>query len=268
MNPVDAMPRIRKPNNLFRKLVLLFLLTATYALGLILLLPKVPWFPLVLFAVFADGAVAVVAGFSTRLLLSGCSWFTRTSMAALLPVAGMAILGYFSDREIGLDVYALRLGYLSWVDVIQLSAGIMASWATLWAWGRPKRREAPTGNSVEPVRSAQVVEPRRVQSTRSWSLGTRLRLGSSLAPQSRRISRVRPRLAPGTPSRPRRARRSLLQRPHVTLALVEEHRCPYCLEPVLRTDGRGVKECEVCHTLHHADCWAITGSCQVPHLNS
>ena len=54
----------------------------------------------------------------------------------------------------------------------------------------------------------------------------------------------------------------------IQLAMVEEHRCPYCLDPVSRNDPRGVKECDVCHTLHHADCWAITGVCQVPHLNT
>jgi hypothetical protein len=29
-----------------------------------------------------------------------------------------------------------------------------------------------------------------------------------------------------------------------------------------------VVECEICHTLHHADCWAITGACQVPHFTA
>jgi hypothetical protein len=29
-----------------------------------------------------------------------------------------------------------------------------------------------------------------------------------------------------------------------------------------------VVECDVCHALHHKDCWDITGFCQVPHLNS
>jgi ribosomal protein L37AE/L43A len=53
----------------------------------------------------------------------------------------------------------------------------------------------------------------------------------------------------------------------IVLAPVEVHRCPYCLEPVKRNDPRGVVECDVCHTLHHADCWAITGTCQVPHYN-
>jgi hypothetical protein len=23
----------------------------------------------------------------------------------------------------------------------------------------------------------------------------------------------------------------------------------------------------VCHTRHHADCWSVTGVCQVPHQN-
>ena len=58
------------------------------------------------------------------------------------------------------------------------------------------------------------------------------------------------------------------RKPQIQFAIVEEHRCPYCLDAVTRTDPRGVEECKVCHTLHHADCWAITGVCQVPHLNN
>jgi hypothetical protein len=34
---------------------------------------------------------------------------------------------------------------------------------------------------------------------------------------------------------------------------------------VTKRDPRGVKICKVCKTWHHADCWAITGVCQVPH---
>jgi ribosomal protein L37AE/L43A len=45
----------------------------------------------------------------------------------------------------------------------------------------------------------------------------------------------------------------------------EEHRCPYCLETVEDNDPRGVKICPICGTYHHADCWTITGVCQVPH---
>jgi hypothetical protein len=67
--------------------------------------------------------------------------------------------------------------------------------------------------------------------------------------------------------RPKKKRLSR-RKPKIQFALVEEHRCPYCLDAVSRNDPRGVKECDVCHTLHHADCWSITGVCQVPHLNT
>jgi hypothetical protein len=49
---------------------------------------------------------------------------------------------------------------------------------------------------------------------------------------------------------------------------VVEDRCPYCFDVIKRNDPRGVQVCEVCGTPHHADCWAITGKCQVPHLNT
>jgi uncharacterized Zn-finger protein len=53
----------------------------------------------------------------------------------------------------------------------------------------------------------------------------------------------------------------------VQIAAFEEHRCPYCLQDIKRDDIRGSVECPICHTLHHKDCWDITGTCQVPHLN-
>ncbi len=49
---------------------------------------------------------------------------------------------------------------------------------------------------------------------------------------------------------------------------VVEDRCPYCFDVIKRNDPRGVQTCDVCGTQHHADCWAITGKCQVPHLNT
>jgi hypothetical protein len=48
---------------------------------------------------------------------------------------------------------------------------------------------------------------------------------------------------------------------------IEEHRCPFCLEVVEKNDPRGVKVCPICHTYHHADCWEVTGTCQVPHYH-
>ncbi|MFN2143918.1 MAG: RING finger protein, partial [Anaerolineales bacterium] len=47
----------------------------------------------------------------------------------------------------------------------------------------------------------------------------------------------------------------------------EEHTCPYCLDKVEKDDPRGVKICPICKTWHHADCWGITGACQIPHMH-
>lgn len=49
---------------------------------------------------------------------------------------------------------------------------------------------------------------------------------------------------------------------------VIEDRCPYCFDIVKKSDPRGIHVCEVCGTPHHADCWAVTGKCQMPHLNT
>jgi hypothetical protein len=272
MNPVDALPRTRKPAHLFRKLVLLVLLIAAYALGLVLLHLKTPWFPALLYVIFANCALAVVSGFGVRLLLSQRGWFIRSLVAAILPLAGLALLGYFTDWEFGIDVIALSLGYVSWVDLAQLVTGVLASWAALWAWHRPARREAAHAAVAALPRSPEVVQPRRARLPHNRPTLPRLRVStrSGAQPGSDRgpVARARTRLLPGRAA-PSVARiRTRFRRPHVQLALVEEHRCPYCLEPVSRSDPRGVKECEICHALHHADCWEITGTCQVPHLNA
>lgn len=47
-----------------------------------------------------------------------------------------------------------------------------------------------------------------------------------------------------------------------------EDRCPYCFDIIKPNDPRGVRVCPVCGTAHHADCWAVAGKCQVPHLNT
>jgi len=272
MNPADISVPVRRPRHLLRRLVLLSLLTVAYALGLVLLYFKAAWFPLPLFSFFADAMLAVVAGFGTRWLLMQRHWFLRFLVATILVISGLALLGYFTVWTIGVDVIALSRGYVSLDDMIHLATGITASWAALWAWYRPGTRDEESREDLELGPSAVIVQPRSTRQPISWIPRPRTRIGAGLdgRPGNGSSLSVRGRLKFVTkqPTRPKRVRNSRMRRPHVQLALVEEHRCPYCLEPVVRTDPSGVKECPVCHTLHHADCWAITGTCQVPHLNT
>lgn len=266
MTPAEISPRIRRPRHLARKLVLLALLTAAYSLGLVMLLQKVSWFPIVLFSYFATGTVSVVAGFGVRLLLSNRHWLIRSITATIMPLAGWAILGYFSDWTISVHITELIQGYVSWPDLFHIILGLTASWAALWAWYRPTTEDEEYSTSVELARQVGVFQSNRVRLPQNWNRRPRLRINSgngSRPPVSARLK-----LITRQPPRPKRRASSMFRRPHVQLAVVEEHRCPYCLEPVKRTDPGGAIECEVCHTLHHADCWAITGVCQVPHLNT
>jgi len=64
-----------------------------------------------------------------------------------------------------------------------------------------------------------------------------------------------------------KTRKSTVSDSPVRLSTDVEHRCPYCLEVVAPHDPRGIRECSICHTRHHADCWAVTGVCQVPHYH-
>ena len=275
MSPAENSPLVRKPGHLSRKLTLLLLLISAYALVLVLLFHEISGFPLILFDIFANCTIAIIAGFGARLVLSKRNWFIRSLAAMVTVVAGLAILGYFSQWKIGLDLIEISRGYLGWTDISHLTLGIMAALSALWAWRRRPRPSsieipAPVPVVPAPLNSTRSIRP-RIRLPQNWSLNlgamARPMVGTRSGNGSSPSVRARPKLVTGQALKPK-LRRSSRPRPHVQLALVEEHRCPYCLELVLRTDPGGVKECKVCHSLHHADCWAITGTCQVPHLNS
>jgi ribosomal protein L37AE/L43A len=63
-----------------------------------------------------------------------------------------------------------------------------------------------------------------------------------------------------------RSRMNRIRRKPIRLVGREEHRCPYCLDKVSMRDPAGVIVCPICHTAHHKQCWNVTGTCQVPHI--
>ncbi len=72
---------------------------------------------------------------------------------------------------------------------------------------------------------------------------------------------------PAKPLNPRQVKRRKKKNydNNVKLVGAESHRCPFCLEDIDQNDPRGVKICPICKTYHHADCWDVTGMCQIPH---
>lgn len=172
---------------------------------------------------------------------------------------------------------------MDWADPIHLVICLLMTVMALRAWQRTSYSDSPAVIEVDPISMSPVVPQTR------WTIRTPSSSSSSngrarIHQPDGWFARLRPSPRVGTRSNGGarstvlkeakkgstavRSRRKRSRRKAIEFALTGEHRCPYCLDPVTRTDARGVKECEVCHTLHHADCWAITGFCQVPHLNT
>ena len=189
----------------------------------------------------------------------------------------------FLDQVLALKIDArtlLDLSKLDWADPVHLAVSLLMTGLALYAW-----RPVHTPVIVEPLEVEYYSPPPvTTESIRGASNGrARVHLPESgllLQPTPARTPQPRTRSNNGSRPMVKRAakrvkgaashtksRRSRRKAAIQFASVVEEHRCPYCLDTVTRADPRGVKECEVCRSLHHADCWAITGMCQVPHLN-
>ncbi len=276
--------------HLLRKLILLVLLVVAATLGLVILFRESRTIPLTWFSFFADASLGFLAGMGSRLVLRRRHGLIQGLASAALSIVGLSMLGFFTDARLGigpLPTGSVHLPWLDWahlgslmllqplrptMDLLDLAHMVIAvdtSWIVLRAWkrrpansvARPnRRRQAPLARvSVGPHgRSGHVRAPAssssrpKVGGRRSGRPLISMRVAAVRSSASRRSSRWNP------------LRRKL----GVHLAVHEEHRCPYCLEDVNRRDARGVVECPICHTLHHKECWDVTGTCQVPHLNT
>ncbi len=284
-----------------RKGLLLFLLMVALALGLAILYRQKSSIPLILFNVLADASLGLLIGLGTRFVLRQRNALIQGIASAMLSAIGLALLGYLTNWKSGIGPFQIgwvKENWLNWahvslqlplqfgrngtdlMDLADLVIAVDTSWIALRAWKRSSRisrqpavsSPRPSGRSkARPARATAVSNVPVPKIRVPASIGT----GSSARPIIKRKKSGRPMISRPSGSafaRPggTRAKRwsPLRHKPEVQLAVYEEHRCPYCLEEVNRNDPRGVVECQVCHTLHHKDCWDITGSCQVPHLNT
>ena len=283
MTDPSLSPSQRPP--LWRRLLLLFLLAAAAALGIALLL-KVgrPGFPYLALLFLAAALLGLACGLGIRFLLKKRHWLVRLLSALAALFGGFFLLGFFSDWKYGFSLVDLYI--LEAASLIQLVVGLLAALLATLAWRRPEVL-IQTSTSISPpqpvVHADPPPQPSRAKKPRLAKSSAGVRVAESKRPAARR----KPKPAAGSRSRGRtaspkaaRVEKSPVVRPAksrtrrrerrrgVQFASTAEHRCPYCLEVVEPHDARGIVECKICHTLHHADCWAVTGTCQVPHLNS
>ncbi|MBI3739250.1 MAG: hypothetical protein HY258_09415 [Chloroflexi bacterium] len=282
--------------HLFRKLSLLFLLIVAIALGLVILFRQKTGIPLLWFNLLADAGLGLIAGAGSRILLRQRNGFIRGLASAAMAIIGLVVLGYFTDWKSGIGplqfvgrnaanwnrlthavssldwnntIRYLRIDRfdVNWFALAHMMIAIDSSWIALRAWNHSSPRV------LEPSVSSPRVRSRRRAARTSPSLAVvphvpaAQRVSVPGSNSRSRVKRRKPERVRSSGSSRSKAWNPLRRKPDVQLAVYEEHRCPYCLEPVKRNDPRGTVECDICHTLHHKDCWDITGSCQVPHLN-
>lgn len=229
-----------------------------------------------LMTVFSVLVVGLAAGTAPRTSFYGWSfWIRFLAMLVSLPL-GIFALGFFTNWSMGIGpLEPWRRGAIDPTQAVQLGGAFLVAAVTLTAWNKPKVKV--TDAPAEPQRSpevARVSQPRSLHAVVSKKLKHTPKTNPLLKFMD--LSRLRSparsgngklTLSPAARQQPS-ARRLFRRRPSVQVSMYEEHRCPFCLEVVKHNDPRGVKKCAVCNTLHHADCWDVAGSCQVPHLNT
>jgi ribosomal protein L37AE/L43A len=275
----------RKPGFLPRLILFCLFVAGIDAIVILLSMYQVNR-PPVLMMLFANSCLGLAAGSGARSAFYQRSGFTRNFTTLVILTLGLYALGYFTNWKMGIGpVDSWMKGYISLVELAQIDGSALVAMVALWAWWPPPSRvlEDQIESYRPPSRREQARPIASVQSPgynrprlhfpESWKVRSQERTRLKSARRAKTQNRLTPEVEKAIilrPAKSARAKHKVRSRskPDVQFSAFEEHRCPYCLDEVKRNDPRGVKECDICHSLHHGDCWEITGSCQVPHLNT
>ena len=266
-------PPIR--SSLPRRIIILFL--QAIISGLVIAIMFNEGYPLAyLFMIFFDAsAISLVSGFGARIILRErrIGWQLLASLAAMF--SGLFVLGIATNWKYGLGPLSFKPGRFDWGGLIQIITGTLTVTMSLFAWRKPNSIHLPVQN-LQPTQpnlasirtSDQTNQPPQVMTTKNKISTASKKTGLASSLKSTRLTNKRkPAKAHSEKSTTAKSRKKS-RKTDVQVSSNEKFRCPYCLEPVLPNDPRGIVECKICHTPHHADCWAITGVCQVPHQNT
>ncbi len=277
----------RRPG-FFRKLVVFLMFVAGIVCFVVLLNFYQTNLPPFWMTVFAILGVGLATGAGSRLLFYKWSGFVRFFLMVIALLPALFVLGILTNWQMGIGpLNPWFVGEIDPYELIQLGGALLVASIALEAWWKPtpridsgvsevryssrsrRREQTPVAASMQSTPRSSALQVRPPEKLTYASKG-RSRLKFAKAAKSRSRTPAAEKLILAHTPQPRRSRRKRLfnRKPNLQISMYEEHRCPFCLEEVKRNDPRGVKKCEVCNTLHHADCWAITGFCQVPHLNT
>lgn len=276
-------PATRRPS-FFRKLVITLLFVVSIAGFMALFNVYQKNLSSFWMTVLATLSIGLACGAASRIIFYYWSGFIRFFVILPALPLGLFVLGVLTNWQMGIGpLNPWAKGIIPQDELIQLGGAFLVATICLDAWWKSPSKikdveevqRSRRNQDQKPVTAApQSVQPRQQAHTQeSLTFLPKKKLGLKFLKvnkaRSHTISAVDELNLTHT-AQPTRSRlkRLFSRKPNLQISLYEEHRCPFCLDEVKRNDPRGVKKCEVCNALHHADCWAITGMCQVPHLNS
>ncbi len=221
--------------------------------------------------------IGLLCGILTGLWLRGSKGLLRFMIGLLCVLLGVICASLVRGLLLHESIAGALTAPGNGIEAAEIAIGTAAMMVGIRA-GRRAKQATPPAPSVERTRRT-MVEPVADRPRQAPRRSTR-QPATPPAPARSRRPRSQPLPAAPQPAnahvqltRPKpavRKRRAKVQRPVVGIHLSKQvtNVCPYCLEEVLPNDPRGIVRCEICGTPHHADCWAITGKCEVPHLQT
>jgi hypothetical protein len=234
-------------------------------------------------------AIGITSGFATRWSLGSRSELLRSIVAVAMAVSALIVLGMITWGAAGIKVLYIHED-IDWNGLGQVIVAGSSALIALRAWSWRDRVLIPPPDSLpEPIiqhdqlsnGSAQPGLPIPVSGRTNHRRRVRSRASiisnvsrPFIVPRWRvphwKLPRWKlPPLRMPRVSVPNINLRGLFGIPEsqVKFTGAAEQRCPYCLDAIIKNDPRGVHACPICHTPHHADCWAMTGVCQIPHFH-
>jgi len=210
--------------------------------------------------------VGLVAGLFSRIFMHKWHMFWKVLFSVLAAGCGLFILDRYFVSVYEDIFFKENWKDPIWIDLLQTGvSGLMAILAV--TIGSPRRKiKAPTRTEIAtaPARKTRQAEkPIRVKAKKNILKKKAQKTNLKKAISRKPVQAIKPVARRKTNKLKLGSSRGKSK--DVRLLGETEHRCPYCLEEVVKNDPRGIVICPECKTWHHKDCWDVTGSCQVAH---